>query len=110
MMNRLGTWEIVQGIAEVNLEDERLTARLAFSSPQHNNQLIEGTVSLSSIDAVVRPDGSQSFQPYTVFGGLTVSSSEQGIAQTIFLTDGSTIIGLAHGAPAAGQPGAQPPA
>jgi hypothetical protein len=98
LKNEMGTWQIAQGLADVHIDQQQLTASLHLSSASQTDHYIAGTVDQSSIEAMLTPMADPALPELALFGGLAVDISAAGHHKTIFLTDGSTIIAMAQGA------------
>ena len=93
-----GQWMTTEGYAEVQLGQGRIEARLCYSPELKPYQHMNGTVDEDGC-VVVELESPNGDAPKFGLQGMFFLGGEhnQGQAKSIVLTDGTTILGLAHG-------------
>jgi hypothetical protein len=96
--NVSGKWILTNGRAEVVVNGTTLRATLRFSPDTDPYHLVDATVdSDGGVNALVSspPGGAD---PFRLMGRMESQSlGEEGEVTTVLLTDGFTVLGLAHG-------------
>jgi hypothetical protein len=97
--NFSGKWIVTNGYAEVSLVDKKLMAVLRYSPDTAAYAVIEGIADdAGQVKATVKSYDTKT-PSYDVKGVInTADNLPEGKVSTIVLTDGHTVIGLAHGA------------
>jgi hypothetical protein len=96
--NVSGKWILTNGYADVSVDGPRLRASLRFSSDTQPYHLVDATMDPDgSVDALISSPASGP-DPFRLLGHIESQSlSSEGEVTTLLLTDGFTVLGLAHG-------------